>query len=296
MPVDSPCPHHATAPNPVCVWWNRGVSNDVQNLASRARQSDALEILARIGYAASGLVHLLIAWIAVQVALGGSGEADEAGALQQLNGTPVGGVLLWVAAAAFAALAVWHLVEAVLPRQGSGKDQVFGRGKAVGKAVVYGALGWTAFRVVTGQGADSGESSTEATSTLMSAPAGRILVGILGLVVLGVGAYHVYKGVTRKFLEDLRTTGGREVTGAVKVLGTTGYVAKGVALGIVGVLIGVAALQADRDQQIGMDAALKTLRDQPFGVVLFILVAVGLATYGLYSFARARYSTMAETR
>nr|WP_281496820.1 DUF1206 domain-containing protein [Ornithinimicrobium sp. F0845] len=255
-----------------------------------------MELLARIGYAGSGLVHLLIAWIAGQVALGGSGEADETGALQQLKGTPVGGVLLWGIAGAFAALAVWHLVEALLPRHESAKDQLLGRGKAVGKAVVYGALGWTAFRVVTGQGADSGESSTEATSTLMTAPAGRVLVGVLGLVVLGVGAYHVYKGLTRKFLEDLQGTGGREVTRAVTILGTTGYVAKGAALGIVGLLIGLAALQADPDQQTGMDAALKTLRDQPFGVVLLLLVAAGLATYGLYSFARARYSTMAETR
>src|SRR5690606_26350755 len=76
------------------LWWNQHMSNDVQDLAARAGRSDALEILARVGYAASGLMHLLIAWIAVQVALGESGEADEAGALQQLSGTPVGGVLL----------------------------------------------------------------------------------------------------------------------------------------------------------------------------------------------------------
>lgn len=271
------------------------MSNDPQDLAARARRSDALEILARIGFAASGLVHLLIAWIAVQVAMGGSGEADESGALHQLSGTPMGGVLLWLISAAFAALAVWHLVEAVLPRHESAKDQLLGRGKAVAKAVVYGAMGWTAFRVVTGSGADSGETSTEATSTLMTAPAGRILVAVLALVVLGVGVYHVYKGATQKFLEDLHATGGREVTRTVTVVGTTGYIAKGVALGIVGVLFGVAAITADADQQTGMDAALKALRDQPFGVVLLLLVAAGLATYGLYSFARARYSTMAES-
>src|SRR5690606_21317804 len=113
------------------LWWNQHMSNDVQDLAVRAGRSDALEILARVGYAASGLMHLLIAWIAVQVALGESGEADEAGALQQLSGTPVGGVLLWVMAGALVALAVWHLVEAVLPHHGSTRDQLFDRGKAL---------------------------------------------------------------------------------------------------------------------------------------------------------------------
>lgn len=268
------------------------MSNDVQDLAARAGRSDSLELLARIGYAASGLIHLLIAWIAGQVALGGSGEADQSGALEQISGTSVGGVLLWVCAAGFAALAIWHLVEAAVPHRGSTKDQLLDRGKAVAKAVVYGVLGWTTFQVVTGQGADSGESTTSATATLMQAPAGRILVGVVGLVVLGVGAYHVYKGVTRKFLEDLKGTGGREVTRAVEMLGVTGYSAKGVALGIVGALIGVAALQADPDQETGLDAALKTLQDQPFGWILLLLVAIGLAAYGIYSFARARYSTM----
>ena len=153
-------------------------------------------------------------------------------------------------------------------------------------------LGWTALRVVTGSGADSGETTTEATGTLMSAPGGRLLVGVVGAVVLAVGAYHVYKGVSKNFVRDLQRTGQREVTQVVTVLGVTGYAAKGVALGVMGGLIGVAALQADPDQPTGLDAALKTLRDQPLGEVLLLLVALGLAAYGLYSFARARYASM----
>ncbi|USQ78557.1 DUF1206 domain-containing protein [Ornithinimicrobium faecis] len=269
------------------------MSNDVQDLAEQAGRSQTLEFLARFGYAGSGLVHLLIAWIAGQVALGSSsGEADEAGALEQVGGSPGGAVLLWVCVAGFAALAVWHLIEAVVPHHGPTREQLVDRGKSVGKGIVFGALGWTALQVVTGSGADSGETTTEATATLMSAPAGRFLVGAIGLVVLAVGAYHVYKGVSKKFVQDLQGTGQREVTRAVEVLGVTGYVAKGAALGVVGGLIAVAALQADPDQPTGLDAALKTLSDQPLGGVMLLLVAIGLAAYGLYSFARARYASM----
>ncbi|GAB2622367.1 DUF1206 domain-containing protein [Pseudactinotalea suaedae] len=268
------------------------MNNDVQGMAQRASRSTAFERVARIGYAASGVVHLLIAWIAAQVALGSSGEADEAGALEQLGSSTGGSVLLWVCAVAFAALALWHLVEAIVSHGGSGRDQLLDRVKAAGKGVVYGALAFTAFRVVTGAGADGGETTSEATATLMAAPAGRILVGLLGLVVLGVGGYHVVKGAKRKFLEDLGGTGKRQVSRAVTVLGMVGYVAKGAALAVMGGLFLTAALQADPDQPTGLDAALKTLRDQPFGVVLLLVVAVGLAAYGLYSFARARYSRM----
>lgn len=269
------------------------MSHDVQDLAEQAGRSQTLEFIARFGYAGSGLVHLLIAWIAGQVALGSSsGEADEAGALEQLGGSPLGAVLLWVCVAGFAALAVWHLIEAVVPHHSPAREQLVDRGKALGKAALYGVLGWTALRVVTGSGADSGETTTEATGTLMSAPAGQLLVGAVGVIVLAVGGYHVYKGVSKNFVQDLQRTGQREVSRAVQVLGVTGYVAKGAALGVVGGLIGVAALQADPDQPTGLDAALKTLRDQPLGEVILLLVALGLAAYGLYSFARARYASM----
>lgn len=268
------------------------MTSDVQDLASRAKRSETLEMLARFGYLGSGVVHLLIAWIAVRVAVGGSGDADESGALEQLGSSTGGSVLLWVCVAGFAALALWHLIEAVVPHQGEAKEQLVDRGKPIGKVGVYGALGFTAVRAVLGQGADGGETASAATQTLMSAPAGRLLVGVLGLVVLGIGAYHVFKGVTRRFLEDLSRGGSREVSGTVTVLGIIGYTAKGVALGIVGILFVVAALQADPSQPTGMDAALKSLRDQPMGEMLLLAVAIGLAGYGLYSFARARHAAM----
>lgn len=278
--------------NHVRVWCDQRMSKDAGDVAEQARQSETFERVARIGFVASGVVHLLIAWIAAQVALGSSGEADQAGALQQLSSATGGSVLLWVCTVSFAALALWHIIAAVLPQSGRRRDQLLERVKMLGKAVVYGALAFTAFQVVTGSGADSGESSSSATSTLMAAPAGRLLVGLLGLAVLGVAAYHVVKGVRKKFLDDLRGASHREVSRAVTVLGVIGYVAKGVALAVVGVLFVVAAVQADPDQPTGLDAALKTLRDQPLGVVLLLLVAAGLAAYGLYSFARARYAKM----
>lgn len=266
------------------------MSTDAAGMARRARSSDTFERVARIGFAASGVVHLLIAWIAAQVALGSSGEADENGALEQLGSATGGSVLLWVCAVGFAALALWHVVAAVLPRGQSGRDQLVERGKAAGKAAVYGALAVTAFRVVSGSGGGDGASGV--TGTLLSAPAGRVLVGLVGLGVIGVGGYHVVKGVTQTFLEDLRGAGGGQVGRAVRVLGTVGYAAKGVALAVVGVLFVVAAVQANPDQPTGLDAALKTLRDQPLGSALLLLVALGLAAYGLYSFARARYAKM----
>jgi hypothetical protein len=112
------------------------------------------------------------------------------------------------------------------------------------------------------------------------------VVILVGLGVLVVGAYHVYKGWTKKFLEDLQKHPGGWATGA----GRVGYIAKGVALAIVGVLVVAAGVHEQPQEASGLDGALKSLLDRPFGTPLLVVMALGIAAYGLYSFARARYA------
>lgn len=258
-----------------------------ENAGRRLSQHPWLERLARAGFAASGLVHLLIGSIAARVALGGGGEADQGGALEALRGAPAGAVVLWACVVGFFALALFQVLEAVF-----GGGELKDRGKAAGKAVVYAALGGTTLTFALGGSSDSGESSTDLTARLMEAPMGRVLVGVVGLVVVGVGAYHVYKGLAKTFLEDLHGTGGGRLGRAVELSGMVGYAAKGVSLAIVGGLFVLAAVRASPEESTGMDGALKLLAGQPLGTVLLLAVALGLVLYGLYSFARARYADL----
>lgn len=262
--------------------------SQAERTARRLSDHPWLERLARAGYAGSGLVHLVLGWIALRVALGSSGEsADQSGALEAVREAPLGALLLWFCVVGFVALAVFQLLEAAV-----GGGELTDRAKALGKAVLYGVLGATSFSVARGTGADSEESTSEITQTLMSAPAGQLLVGIVGLAILATGGYHVYKGVTKKFCEDLVTTGPGEVGRGVMVAGVVGYTAKGVALGVVGVLFALAAWRRDPGEARGLDGALKALAEQPLGTVLLLVVALGLMLYGVYSFARARYARL----
>ena len=263
--------------------------------AEGAGDHPALEGLARVGYAVSGLIHLLIAWIAGQVALGGGGggEADQGGALQQVAQAPAGAVILWIGVIGFAALALWQVLEAVVGRHGGDdKERMASRGKAAAKGGVYLALGVTTWQFASGGGSDSGETSADVTQQLMQVPGGMVLVILLGLVVVAVGVYHVYKGATKKFLEDLQGTGGGELGRGVRYAGMAGYVAKGVALVVVGGLFVFAGLQSDPEEATGLDGALKVVAEQSYGTVMLLLVALGLAAYGAYSFARARFARM----
>jgi hypothetical protein len=262
--------------------------DDVRRTARRAGDHPAVESLARLGYAVSGVMHLLIALIAVQVAWSATARAaDQSGALQTLAGNGVGRLTLWVAVVGFLGLAVWQVAEAVGGYHGTGGRKWGERAKAISKAVVYLALAWTSLQFARGQVARSGKQQTvDFTAELMHRSGGRTLVVLVGAVVVGVGVYHVLKGARQKFLRDLVEHPGRLATRA----GVVGYCAKGVALAVVGLLFIVAGAQRSPGKATGLDGALHALRAQPMGPYLLTAVAIGFAAYGLYSFARARYA------
>lgn len=247
--------------------------------ANQANNNPVLERGARLGYVASGLLHLLIAWVILQLAwdLPGNGQADEQGALRTLAGSEIGSALLWLTVIGFALLAAWQVTEAL------GRGSAGDRAKAAGKAVVYLALGWTAFTVV--EGTASGSGSESMTAPLLGTTWGRVLIGAIGLAVVGVGVYHIVKGWTSRFLSDLTEHPG---TWAVRA-GRIGYVAKGVALLLVGGFFVAAAATTSSDQPRGLDDTLRTVAEMPAGPVALTLAALGFAAYGAYSFARARY-------
>lgn len=267
-------------------------SSSTSERARDLQESTGFRRAARAGYAVSGLLHILIGWIAIHLAFrstsssgGGSAgtSADQEGALAQLGEAPWGASLLWFSVIALVALAAWQAIEAVAGEGGAGA-----RVRATAKAITYLALGVLAWQVA--QGGGSGDGSQ--TGALMSSGLGRVAVAAAGAVVVGVGGYHVYKGLSQKFTEDLQggTAGGlgRGVIG----VGVAGYAAKGVALVVVGVLFVVGAVQADPEKVSGLDVALRTQAELPFGKVLLVVVACGFVAYGFYSFARSRYARM----
>jgi hypothetical protein len=260
---------------------------DVKQAASKAADHPALEAVARVGYAVSGLLHLLIGWITLQVAFGGSGKnADQSGALASLAGNGAGKAALWVGVIGFLGLALWQVADAIVGHPGDDKDAWGGRAKAVGKAIVYLALAWSAFNFARGKSSNSRSQSVDFTAKLLDKPGGRALVVVIGLAVIGVGIYHVYKGWAKKFLQDLQDHPGTWATRA----GRVGYIAKGVALVIVGFLFVTAGFHKQAQEATGLDGALKSLRDEPFGTVLLVVMALGFAAFGLYSFSRAKHA------
>jgi hypothetical protein len=252
---------------------------------AEVQRSKGYHALVSVGLASYGLLHLVVGWIAVQVAFGKQGDASQQGALGQLTKQPLGAVLLWVMAVGLFTLTIWQVLEATVGhQQGDRGHQLRRRLSSAGRAVVYLALGILTVQVALGSGSHSGKGEETLSARLMSVPFGRVLVAAVGAAVIAVAVSQIVKGVKKKFTEDLASNPGK----AARPLGTVGYCAKGVALGIIGLLFGWAAITYDAKKAGGMDAALTTLRGQPFGTVLLIVLALGLACFGAYCFLWAR--------
>ena len=262
--------------------------------AQRAANSEYLDKLARVGLLVYGVLHFVIGVIAFQLAWGGGGgQADQSGAMSTLADNGFGLALLWVGAAGFAALTFWCLSEAILgSRKPDGSRDVGDTLKFLGKAGLFIVLGFLAVRFAVGAGG-GGNEEEGATATLLGLPGGRFIVGGLGVAIAVIGIYHVYKGVSRSFMDDLDGGASDGTTGtAIVTLGMIGYIAKGIAIAVVGVLFVAASVQHDPDEAGGLDEALKTLQDQPFGPWLLTIIAVGLAAFGVYLVGRARYQRL----
>ncbi len=267
--------------------------------AGRAGDSEALEHLARVGLVAYGVVHLLVAWLALQLAWGvggGSGSADQSGAMATLASKPFGKPLLWVLAIGLIALALWQLAEVLrhragLQSSGDAKKKAAGKiVKSIAKAVVYAFLAVTALRFATGGGQSSSNQQQQTVAGVFGWPGGRFLVGVAALVLIGVGVYHVRKGFTKHFLKEIDTARATATQRRlIERLGQVGYPAKGVALALVGGLLGWAAITFDPAKASGLDGALRTLLDAPFGKALLTVVALGIAAFGVYVLFRARF-------
>ncbi|MDN5893988.1 MAG: DUF1206 domain-containing protein [Nocardioides sp.] len=260
-------------------------------LARRAEQSNWIDRAVGLGLIAYGIVHVVVAVLAIQLALGDHSEkADSTGALHEIAQQPLGEVLLWGVALGMFLLVAWRLLQVVLgdPDADSAAQEWLGRGAHLGTAVIYGAIGGSALKVLLGS---SGSQGTDGpTARLMNLPAGQWLVGAAGVLVVGFALWMAWYGASGRHAEHLAAKGKRGQIGTVYLaLGTAGYLAKGVAIGLVGALFVYAAVTHDPTKSGGLDVALAKVLQQPFGSYLLIVLGLGIGCYGLFCFATARH-------
>ena len=156
--------------------------------------------------------------------------------------------------------------------------------------MVYAGLAYLTFKVIAGVQGSESRQQQDTTAQVMQHPGGQWLVGIAGLIIIIIGAALAVEGVRHKFMKNLRTSQMSPRTrGVVELLGVVGTTARGVIFALVGILVIDAAVTFDPSKAGGLDKALLTLRNQPFGEILLVLAALGLAIFGVYGLCEARW-------
>jgi hypothetical protein len=267
-------------------------TRSAESTASRAANSKALEVLTRAGFIGYGIVHLLFAWIVLQLAFNRSNaEGDQSGAMTKLAAQPLGKVLIIAVAVGLTAMAIWQVFEAAIGHTSDrGRERVMERVASAFRAVVYAYFAYTAWKIFNDVSTSSADSQQKTTEGLLGSSGGRWLVGLAGLVVAAIGVGLVVYGIKKKFEKHLNTgqmsPSTRRLT---QRMGVAGYSAKGVAYTIAGVLFVVAAVNYDPEKARGLDAALDALRRQTYGSILLALMALGIAAFGVFCFFQSRY-------
>lgn len=273
------------------------VKEKAEDALEDAACSTWLENLARAGLVARGLLYVVVAGLATQIAAGhNETRADKQGALQAVVRQPFGRILVLLLAAGFAGYAAWRFVEAAVgPADQADADSAKNKLKRVGyflRAGLYAFFAGSAVKLFIWSNSAATKEGAEAdwTARVLTWPAGTWMVQLAGLVAIGAGLYIGWRGVAGKFRKRLKSLEmGDAMRRLVRVVGTVGMISRMLIAIMIGVFLIAAARQLDPNQAVGIDGALGRLAARPYGPTLLVAVAVGLAAYGLYSFAEARY-------
>lgn len=249
-----------------------------------------MEVAARLGLTARGLIYLMLGVLVFAVALGHKrSETDQRGAMQAISDGTGGGGLILLIGVGLTSYALWRYAEAVFGAAGEGKKPG-PRLQSLARGIVYTFLAGTAFSVFAGRHKSQAAQSRDLSARVMEHAGGRLLVGLVGAVIVVIGVVLMVQGARRSFEKHLRLGKMSQSTRKlVAALGVVGTVARGAVFALAGALFIEAAVSFDPKKATGIDAAIRTLAEQPFGRGLLVVTALGLICFGSYGLAEARW-------
>lgn len=271
-----------------------GVHNPVGRLAA---EHPGVVKIGRAGWFAKGVVYVIAGVLALQVAAKASGwsngaatgseEASPTGAIKTVAASSGGTALLWLLAIGMLIYAAWRVVSAILPGDTDAEAWVHRIGY-VASAVIYTTFAITAIALAQSTTSDQNGNTkvTGISASIMTHSAGRFLIGLVGLIVIGVGLYRISKGVKLDVNDELDLSGmsSARITWT-KRLGAAGEIGRGIGIGLVGFFLLRSAITYDANDATGLDGALRRLAVTSWGLVVVFVVGIGFVAYGIFCLA-----------
>jgi len=251
--------------------------------------------IARAGLSAKGIVYLLLGALSFMAAFGISGKSSQntskSGVFDFIYDQPAGAVLLWIVIAGLICYVVWRMIQAFSDSEKKGDDTkgLAVRGRYLFSGLVYASVAYSAFKMAVYHKKDSGSRSQDAAQEMLSQPMGQWLVGFAAVILLAVGVYQIYYGLSEKYRKHVN----KHVPAAAKqyllTAGKLGYIARGVVWLLFSYLFIQAALSSNSNEAGDTSKAFGMLSHSDYGPYFLALIGIGLMLYGLFNFIRARY-------
>lgn len=253
-----------------------------------------VEIAGRAGLVSRATIWLVTGALAARLAFEGNAkpgeEPDKSGVLHTLARQPFGRVLLVVLAIGFAAMVAWSVAELARKRDGKRSGHWGHRLVAAGRTAIYASLALSTIQLLLSDKKPNSNKQEELTARALGWPGGRVLVGGVALALLGAAAFNVYRAVSRRYEKhwdkqrmDARA---RRIAGPVEAIGNVGHA---MAFGLLGWFLARAAWQFDPSEPKSLDESLSTLVHEPYGRAMCLIVATGMAAWGLNALAQSRW-------
>jgi hypothetical protein len=251
-----------------------------------------MELLARFGFGARGLVYVVVGALAALAAVGeGGGTGGSKSALGTLMRQPFGAWIVAGLGLGLAAFALWRVVEAVTDadRRGSEPKGLAIRGAHLVSGVAYAGLAIAAGGMALGRrGVGSEDAAARSwTGWLLSQPFGRWLVAAIAFAIIGTGIGYAWRAWRGRVTDRLALPPGQ--ADWATAMGRFGFAARGLVFVLIGGFLVMAAWRASSGEVKGLGGALELLREQPYGAFLLLATALGLAAFGAFGLVQARY-------
>ncbi|MGB3588173.1 MAG: DUF1206 domain-containing protein [Tunicatimonas sp.] len=253
-----------------------------------------VERFARFGYAAKGAIYVIVGVLSAMAAFGGSeGQTTgRSGAFKEIAQQPFGQILLGIVAIGFIGYAVWRFIQAIQDAENKG-DDASGIAVRIGYALsgmLYGYFAYYAFQMISGSGgSSSGGGNKFIVGKLLEQPFGQFLVGIFAALIIAKGIYQIHKVTSGSYIKGIKDSQMNDkLQTTYRKLGQFGLIARAVVFGVIGFFLAKAAFAASASKAKGTEGAFDFLVAEG-GPIVMGIVAIGLASYGVFEFFKAKY-------
>lgn len=274
------------------------VRQGLRNLPGSGEVSQAVRVMYRLGYAAKGLVFLIIGVMALMLSLGMGGQlSDPTDALRVIHRQPFGQSLLLLMGVSLLGFVFWRIAQAIFNVEHNPRTPM-NTVKRIGYALsglAYLSLSVLAIRgFMDGRVQQKSEGSMALTAKALEMPVGPALVMLAGAIIIGVGIVHAYLGLSKRFMkvyeQGSMTEKEREI---VTTSGMIGLPARGFTFGIIGYFFIRAGMHANASETKNTKGVMEHILSLPFGEIILLVIATGFICYAVYCFAAARFRRFA---